>query len=50
VLCLADDKVYRMSVKQLNQALLTLKQADEQEQRAQPQREPQHEPQQAQLL
>jgi len=50
VLCLADDKVYRMSVKQLNQALLALKEKDEQEQEAQPQDEPVQEPQQAQLL
>jgi hypothetical protein len=50
VLCLADDKVYRMSVKQLNQALLSLKEKDEQEQKAQPQEEPVQEPQQAQLL
>jgi hypothetical protein len=50
VLCLDDDKVYRMSVKQLNQALLDLKQKDELEQQQAQQAQQQEEPQQALLL
>jgi hypothetical protein len=50
VLCLADDKVYRMSVKQVNTALLALKEKDEQENQSQAQQEPAQEPRQALLL